>query len=201
MQVLVGVDASALRAVQSVSHIARFARTPVQRLVLDSFVTQVADRLSGALILRSENPRLRSTHDCCSRCRVLADALERSMATDLEKRVAYLRAAVEERLLDRPSLGAAIRRRIRTAPGHRPPTAREVCTTFGISRASLEREFQSELGVSASEFIRAVRVRNVLRLIRAGNKVEYATLAVGWRSKSSFYRALGDTRKMSRKMR
>jgi AraC-like DNA-binding protein len=84
-------------------------------------------------------------------------------------------------------VAAAIRR---SAPA--PFNLDESCKSVGMSRSSLNRAFQSQYGISMTEYHRRCVLRWAATELRApASNVEATSLAAGFSSRTSFYSALG----------
>jgi AraC-like DNA-binding protein len=69
-------------------------------------------------------------------------------------------------------------------------TVRAIATHFETTPRRLNEIAVRRVGMPVREYVRAVRVRRGLALVSDGTKVEAAALAVGYRSKKDFYRAV-----------
>jgi AraC-like DNA-binding protein len=64
---------------------------------------------------------------------------------------------------------------------------------LGTNRFSLVTDFKTAVGVGVHQYLLRIRVREANSLIAAGEKIEFAALAVGFSSKSGLYRAFRST--------
>jgi AraC-like DNA-binding protein len=69
-------------------------------------------------------------------------------------------------------------------------TVRAIASHFETTPRRLNEIAVRRVGMPVREYLRAVRVRRGLALVSEGTKVEAAALAVGYRSKKDFYRAV-----------
>lgn len=83
-------------------------------------------------------------------------------------------------------------------PGDRRPVER-ICKTAGLSKRTLERLFQQEVGMTFGRWRQQLRLMHALRLLAEGAKVTYAALESGYSTPSAFIamfrKALGTTPK------
>ncbi len=63
---------------------------------------------------------------------------------------------------------------------------RDIAQATGCSPDQLRREFARHLDVTVHQFVARERARRAAELIRLGEKVEFAMLAVGYHSKTNF---------------
>jgi AraC-like DNA-binding protein len=71
--------------------------------------------------------------------------------------------------------------------------ARNVADEFKVSESRMNRCFRLAYGCTIHQHLLMVRVRHGLDLISKGTKIEAAGLAVGFKSKKDFYRAVQHT--------
>ncbi len=69
-----------------------------------------------------------------------------------------------------------------------PLSLRTLADALGRQEAYLGRLFRQQMGLSVREYVAQLRLDRASLLIRRGEKVEAVALAVGYRSKKSFYR-------------
>lgn len=69
-----------------------------------------------------------------------------------------------------------------------PLTSRRIASHVGWTREHLARTFRSSTGRTVMDYLQALRVEKALPLLEQGEKTEWVAMAVGFRSKSSFYR-------------
>lgn len=76
-------------------------------------------------------------------------------------------------------LVAQARERVLASPGE-PVTVAQLCTDLGVSRRGLQASFQSVLGQSPAQFLRAVRLAGARRALRSGASVTEAAVLWGF---------------------
>jgi AraC-like DNA-binding protein len=83
-----------------------------------------------------------------------------------------------------------VKRAMRLVEAHyaQPITIARVAASVGRSRKHLGMLFKQHVGVTVHEYLVRVRLRHAIRLIRDDEKIEVASLLVGYRSKKNFYR-------------
>ena len=69
-----------------------------------------------------------------------------------------------------------------------PLTVARVAKHVGRSRKHFGLLFKQHVGITVHEYLVRVRLRHAIRLIRDNEKIEVASLLVGYRSKKNFYR-------------
>jgi AraC-like DNA-binding protein len=127
----------------------------------------------------------------CAGVPPVANELERYV---LEGLIARSEREIEERRSDAIIFGSGSRLAVRAArilgdrhaePWTIPLLAREL----GTNRFRLTTEFREALGVTVHQYLVQCRVEAAERLIQAGEKIEAAAYAVGFRSKKTLYSA------------
>jgi AraC-like DNA-binding protein len=181
LQVLVGALCGLLpmQCVHQVFEDIREPRNPTERLFL---LGRVSDLLLDIIV--SGKPVLRldafdailaawpSTRRHIAPLFVLRGALERRHDATAESDLAgQIRSLLEHRYADRLR-------------------ARDIAGKLGISESKASRCFHTIYGSTIHQFLLSVRVKHGLRLVRQGDKIEAAAMAVGFRSKKDFYRAV-----------
>lgn len=68
--------------------------------------------------------------------------------------------------------------------------AKRVAELMHARQSALSSSFQDTFGTTIHRYLTCVRVRRGLDLVRSGMKIEAVALAVGFRSKKDFYRAV-----------
>jgi len=69
-----------------------------------------------------------------------------------------------------------------------PLTLERLAAAVRCSKRQLASVFRQELAMTTHEYLTRVRLRWALRFIREGEKIEVASLLVGYQSKKNFYR-------------
>jgi AraC-like DNA-binding protein len=81
-------------------------------------------------------------------------------------------------------------------PGDRRPLL-DLCSTAGASKRTLERVFQTDVGMTVGNWRQQLRLMHAMRLLAEGAKVTHAALEAGYSTPSAFIsmfrRALGTT--------
>lgn len=75
---------------------------------------------------------------------------------------------------------------------HNRLTLSSVAKAMGVSESSIQRVLQQDKGVRFKDYLRCARVRRALDLIMTDPwaKVDYLTIAVGWRSRKTLYQSV-----------
>lgn len=70
-----------------------------------------------------------------------------------------------------------------------PLTVASLARTFGYSRRRLSQVYKQHTGLTIRQYVVRQRIERAEMLVRQGEKIEAAMLAVGYRNKTHFYRA------------
>jgi AraC-like DNA-binding protein len=67
-------------------------------------------------------------------------------------------------------------------------TSARLARHVGLTRAELSTVFLRSVGQTVSQYLNAIRLRHALEQVLRGDKIEAVAMAVGYRSKITFYR-------------